>query len=68
VHPGPVDTDMLHEAMPDPEVLRRRLTRVPLGRMGAVQEIVAGMLFLASDESSFMTGSELVIDGGALAQ
>ena len=68
VHPGPVDTDMLHEAMPDPEVLQRRLTRVPLGRMAAAQEIVAGMLFLASDESSFITGSELVIDGGALAQ
>ena len=68
VHPGPVDTDMLHEAMPDPEVLRRRLTRVPLGRMAAAQEIVAGMLFLASDEASYVTGSELVIDGGALAQ
>ena len=68
VHPGPVDTDMLHEAMPDPEVLQRRLTRVPLGRMAAAQEIVAGMLFLASDEASYVTGSELVIDGGALAQ
>lgn len=68
VHPGPVDTDMLHEAMPDPEVLRRRLTRVPLGRMAAVKEIVAGVLFLASDDASYITGSELVIDGGALAQ
>ena len=36
--------------------------------MGSVDEIVAGVLFLASDDSSFMTGSELVIDGGALAQ
>jgi len=68
VHPGPVDTDMLHSAMPDPEVLQRRLTRVPLGRMAAVEEIVAGVLYLASDDSSYVTGSELVIDGGALAQ
>ncbi|MDE0204994.1 MAG: glucose 1-dehydrogenase [Candidatus Tectomicrobia bacterium] len=68
VHPGPVDTDMLHSAMPDPEVLRQRLQRVPLRRMGSVDEIVAGVLFLASDDSSYMTGSELVIDGGALAQ
>ena len=68
VHPGPVDTAMLHNAMPDPEVLRQRLQRVPLRRMGSVDEIVAGVLFLASDDSSFMTGSELVIDGGALAQ
>ena len=68
VHPGPIDTDMLHHAMPDPEVLQRRLTRVPLGRMGAVDEVVAGVLFLASDDASYVTGSELVIDGGALAQ
>jgi NAD(P)-dependent dehydrogenase (short-subunit alcohol dehydrogenase family) len=68
VHPGPIDTDMLHNAMSDPEVLQRRLTRVPLGRMGAVDEVVAGVLFLASDDASYITGSELVIDGGALAQ
>ena len=68
VHPGPVDTAMLHNAMPEPEALRQRLQRVPLRRMGSVDEIVAGVLFLASDDASYMTGSELVIDGGALAQ
>jgi cyclopentanol dehydrogenase len=68
VHPGPVDTDMIHDAMSDPEVLRRRLTRVPMGRLGSIDEIVKLVLFLASDESSYMTGSEVVIDGGALAQ
>jgi cyclopentanol dehydrogenase len=68
VHPGPVDTDMIHAAMPDPDVLARRLQRVPLGRMGTVAEIVSAVLYLASDESSYITGSELIIDGGALAQ
>jgi cyclopentanol dehydrogenase len=68
VHPGPVDTEMLHSAMPDPDVLKARLQRVPLGRMGTVSEIVTLVLYLASDDSAYMTGSELVIDGGALAQ
>ena len=68
VHPGPVDTEMLHSAMPEAEVLQNRLRRVPLGRMAAVDEIVNGVLFLASDDASYVTGSELVIDGGALAQ
>src|SRR5439155_21104070 len=68
VPPGPLDTDMLHSAMPDPDVLKTRLARVPLGRMGTVPEIVTVVLYLASDDSAYMTGSELVIDGGALAQ
>ena len=68
VHPGPVDTEMLHSAMSDPAVLERRLLRVPLGRLGTVDEVVATVLFLASDDASYVTGSELVVDGGALAQ
>jgi cyclopentanol dehydrogenase len=68
VHPGPIDTEMLRSAMPDPQMLDQRLGRVPLGRMGVIEEIVAGVLFLASDDASYMTGAELVIDGGALAQ
>src|SRR5256885_13415570 len=68
VHPGPVDTDMLHSAMPDPDVLKKRLERVPLGRLGTVPAVVTVVLHLASDDSAYMTGSELGIDGGALAQ
>jgi cyclopentanol dehydrogenase len=68
VHPGPVDTEMFHSAFPDREVMERRLQRIPLGRMGTVPEIVSAVLYLASDDSAYMTGSELVIDGGALAQ
>ncbi len=67
IHPGPIDTEMIRAAMPDPQVLDQRLGRVPLGRLGVVAEIVAGVLFLASDDASYITGTELVIDGGALA-
>jgi cyclopentanol dehydrogenase len=67
VFPGPIDTEMFHSAMSSPDVVTERLTRVPMGRMGQIDEVVAGVLFLASDDSSFMTGSELVIDGGALS-
>ena len=67
VHPGPIDTDMIHSAMADPAALAERLTRVPLGRLGSIDEVVAGVLFLACDESTYVTGTELIIDGGALS-
>lgn len=68
VHPGPIDTDMLRGACADPEAVARRLSRIPLGRLGQIREVVAGVLYLASDDSSYTTGAELVIDGGALVQ
>ena len=68
VHPGPIETDMLRATRPDADNLEAMLGRVPLGRFGRPEEIAYGVLYLASDESSFVTGSELVIDGGRTAQ
>jgi NAD(P)-dependent dehydrogenase (short-subunit alcohol dehydrogenase family) len=63
--PGPVDTPLLQELFAkDPERARRRLVHVPMGRFGTAAEIANGVLFLASDESSFMTASTFLIDGG----
>jgi NAD(P)-dependent dehydrogenase (short-subunit alcohol dehydrogenase family) len=68
VHPGPIDTDMIRDTLSDPVLRDERLHRVPLGRIGKPEDIAYGVLYLASDESSFVTGSELVIDGGSTAQ
>ena len=67
LHPGPIDTAMLRSAMGNTQAMEARLARVPMGRMGLVDEIVAAALYLASDDSSYVTGSELIVDGGALA-
>lgn len=66
IHPGPIDTAMLDEVAGGRS--EGMLGRVPLGRVGTVEDIAYGVLYLASDESSFVTGSELVIDGGMTAQ
>ena len=66
VHPGPVDTDML--ASSRSVAGGRRPEDVPLGRYGRPEEVAYGVLYLASDESSFVTGSEVVIDGGRTAE
>ena len=68
VHPGPVATDMLNLSREDDTELATMKARVPLGRFGSAEDIAYGVLYLASDESSFVTGSELVIDGGRTAQ
>ena len=68
VHPGYIDTAMTERMMSDPEIRQMRLDATPIGRIGTVDDIANGVLFLASDEASFMTGSELVIDGGYTAQ
>ncbi len=68
VHPGTVDTPMTAGMMDDPEVAAYELAQIPLGRIAAPEEIAYGALFLASDESSYVTGSELMIDGGYTAR
>ena len=67
VHPGPIETQMLAEVYPDDDMREERLTAIPLGRLGQMEDVANGVLFLASDEASYMTGSELVIDGGYTA-
>ena len=59
VHPGVVDTAMIQDVLSDPVAREERLKRVPMGRVGTVEDIAYGVLYLASDESSFVTGSEL---------
>ena len=68
VHPGFVDTPMTDGLHSQPGVREERVARTPLGRMGVPEDIAYGILYLASDESGFVTGSELVIDGGMTAQ
>jgi NAD(P)-dependent dehydrogenase (short-subunit alcohol dehydrogenase family) len=68
IHPGPIDTEMIADNIGTPEGLAASVERVPLRRIGTVDDVAYGALFLASDEASFMTGSELVIDGGVTAQ
>jgi cyclopentanol dehydrogenase len=68
VHPGPIVTPMTEKRRADPDAYRLMVSRIPLGRYGRPDEVALGVLYLASDESAFVTGSELVIDGGWTAQ
>ena len=68
VHPGPIVTPMTQGRRSDDEVRELMESRIPLGRYGEAIDVAYGVLYLASDEASFMTGSELVIDGGWVAQ
>ena len=68
VHPGPVVTPMTEKRRADPAIYQRMVSRIPLGRYGEPDEVAYGVLYLASDEAAWVTGSELVIDGGWTAQ
>jgi 3alpha(or 20beta)-hydroxysteroid dehydrogenase len=63
VHPGPIDTEMLR--VRTPEQNQERLKLVPMNRMGTAEEVASLVLFLLSDESGYVTGAEVAIDGGA---
>jgi NAD(P)-dependent dehydrogenase (short-subunit alcohol dehydrogenase family) len=62
--PGPLRTELLMKVLDTDEKKQRRLVHIPMGRFGEAAEIAAAALFLASDESSFVTGTEFVVDGG----
>ena len=68
VHPGYAQTPLTQRGYANPEYFDNIRARIPIGRVGTADDIAYGMLYLASDESSFVTGSELVIDGGTTAQ
>jgi NAD(P)-dependent dehydrogenase (short-subunit alcohol dehydrogenase family) len=65
--PGPIETPLLAELLAEPARRQRRLVHIPLGRFGQAEEIANAALFLASDESSYITGSTFVVDGGITA-
>jgi NAD(P)-dependent dehydrogenase (short-subunit alcohol dehydrogenase family) len=68
ISPGPFATEMNKPLLEDPEKNRMFLERIPLGRWGDVKEIGALAAFLCSDEAGFITGTDIVIDGGWIAQ
>jgi len=67
IHPGFVDTAMTRPAHSNNDIAKTRLDATPLGRFGRPEDIAMGCVYLASDESSWVTGTELVIDGGMTA-
>ena len=67
IHPGMINTPMQHKYMENREWLQAVLDSIPAGRFGEPEDIANAALFLASDESAYMTGAELIVDGGFCA-
>lgn len=65
--PGPLQTELLMRVLDTEQKKQRRLIHIPMGRFGTAREIAQAALFLASDESSFVTGSDFLVDGGITA-
>ncbi|HIC69346.1 MAG TPA: SDR family oxidoreductase, partial [Candidatus Latescibacteria bacterium] len=65
--PGPLRTELLMKYLDTEEKRQRRLVHIPMGRFGEAEEIARTVLFLASEESSFVTGATFVVDGGITA-
>ena len=65
--PGPLRTELLMKYLDTEEKRRRRLVHIPMGRFGEAREIARAALFLASDESGFITGADIAVDGGGMA-
>lgn len=65
--PGPLETELLMKYLDTPQKRQRRLVHIPMGRFGQAKEIARAALYLASDESSFVTGSTFLVDGGITA-
>jgi NAD(P)-dependent dehydrogenase (short-subunit alcohol dehydrogenase family) len=68
VHPGPMMSEMLMGYYSTPELKAERLSLVPLNRFGEPDDIANAVMFLASDEANYISGTQIVVDGGSLAQ